>query len=260
MAELPSHLSDSDIERMVRASAQALQQGDLNGAHEIAAQAIAAGAEHPFLLKAEALWLHNQRQFQEALRTFHHARTLSPQDPSILDGIAGCLAGMGEFEAALKVVDSSLETANAPPTHYLKGWILEAARNHAAARECYERAVLLMPNHAQAFAGLASVSAHLGDYAEARKAATRALALNPNQPVAVTVLAKAEVEQGAAPAAEARLRALLGTRLTPSQRATSLAVLAEALATLGRSEEAEDVRRQFKAASDAIVEEQEKTT
>ena len=88
----PQSLSPRDIERMIQDAVAAMQRGDVAAAHRVAERSIEAGAEHPFLLKIEALWLHSKGQFRDALRLFHHARTLAPEDPSILNGIAGCLA------------------------------------------------------------------------------------------------------------------------------------------------------------------------
>ncbi|MGA7712327.1 MAG: sulfotransferase [Rhizomicrobium sp.] len=261
MAEMtPANLRDQEIERVVQQAVAAMRRGDLAAAFAIAEKEIAAGAEHPFLIKVKALWLHNDGQFQEALKTFHHARTLTPDDPSILNGIAGSLAGMGEYDAALRIVDASLELApDSSPTHYLRGWILEAARDYPAARTSYERAVSLSPTHVQALAGLASVAVRLDDFVSARARATQALALAPQQPTATVALAMAEAEQGNASLAEDRIRNLLKTRAKLPFRARALAwgVLGDALDAQDRTEEAfaayrekaDEFRRHYAAAT-----------
>jgi tetratricopeptide (TPR) repeat protein len=244
MAEtLPGNLSKQEIERMVQEASAALMKGDLTAAHAIADGAIAAGAEDPFLLKVKALWLHNEGQYQEALRSFHYARTLTPDDPSILDGIAGCLAGMGAYDAALKMVDASLELApDAPPTHFLRGWIHETSGNLPMARECYERTLSLDPRHVEAMAGLASVAVSLNDLVTARALAAQALAIDPRQSTATIALAKAELAQGKPVAAEGRMRNLLQINSSARVRLLALGVLADALDVQGRKTEALAVR------------------
>jgi len=239
-------LSNQDIERTVQEAVAAMRKGDVAAAHAIAERGIAAGAEHPFLLKVEALWLHINGQHQEALRTFHHARTLTPDDPSILNGIAGCLSGMGEFDAAQKMIDASLELApDAAQTHYLRGWIFEAASDLPAARNSYERAVSLSPAHVAALAGLASVAIRVEDFAAARARAGQALALDPREPTATIALAMAETKQGEAPAAEGRIRTLLGNSALPDRvRVIALGVLGDALDAQGRTTDALEAQRQ----------------
>ncbi len=245
MAEM-TRARDPKIERLVQEAATAMRKGDLAAARALAQEGIADGAEHPFLLKVEALWLHATGQYRDALRTFHHARTLTPADPSILNGIAGCLSGMGEYDAALKIIDASLELApDASPTHYLRGWILEATRDFPAARKSYERAVSLSPTHVEALAGLASVAVCVGDFAAARARAAQALALDPQQATATIALAMTEIKQGEAPAAEGRVRKLLNTPGLPAgARALAWDVLGDALNAQGRTTEASAALRE----------------
>lgn len=226
-------------ERLAQEAAVAMRKGDLAAAHAIAEKCIAAGAEHPLLLKVEALWLHNSGHYQDALRTFHHARTLTPGDPMILNGIAGCLSGMGEYEAALSISDEALAIApDVSSTHYLRGWILEALQDFPAARQAYARAAAINPKHIQALAGLASVAIRLGDLDAARRNAETALALEPGQPTAILALALAELGQGEAPRAEARARDLLKSALPSPIRARAFGVLGDALDAQNRTAEA----------------------
>jgi len=240
MAEsIPGNLSEQDIERKVQETTAAMMKGDLTAAYTIAEGAIAAGAEHPVLLKVKALWLHNEGQYQEALRAFHYARTLTPDDPSILDGIAGCLAGMGAYDAALKVLDASLELApDAPPTLFLCGWIHETSGNLPMARKSYERTLSLDPRHVEAMAGLASVAVSLNDLVTARALAAQALAIDPRQTTASIAMAKADLAQGKPVAAEGRMRNVLQVNAHPRARLLALGVLADALEAQGRVSEA----------------------
>ena len=243
---MPSNLGKKDIESLVQEATSAMLKGDVAAAHAVAERGIAAGAEHPFLLKVEALWLHTNGQYSDALRLFHHARTLAPDDPSILNGIAGCLAGMGEYDAAQKILDAALElTPSASATHYLRGWIFEAARDFQAARASYERALSLSPNFVEALAGLASVAAQIGDFETARARAKQTFALLPQQPTASIALAMAEIAQGEASIAEGRMRSLLNTPgQSNRERAMAWGVLGDSLDAQGRAAEALDARRE----------------
>ncbi len=240
MAETPPGKQDS--ERLVREAAAAMQRGDFAGAGAIADRAIADGAEHPFLLKVKAFWLHNTGQYRDALRAFHHARTLDPKDPSILNGIAGCLAAIGEYDAAIEMVDASLAIAeNVQPTHYLRGWILEAAGNFPEARAAYARARSFNQRDATTRAGLASAALSMEDFDNARKRANEALAADPRQLTAIRVLAGADIAQDKAAEAETRLRSLLQGALPDRIRAQMLNVLGDALDAQGRTSEAFEV-------------------
>lgn len=236
---MPSNLSKAEIDGFVQEAINAFRKGDLAGARAVAQRGREAGLEHVFLLKVEALWLHDKGEYQEALKTFHHARTLTPEDPSILNGIAACLAALGQKKAALTVIDESEKLMpNASPTHYLRGWIHETAQEYAAARQSYERTVAISPRHVQALAGLASVSVQLGDFDAARSRGAQALALNPAEPAATMALARTDLAQGDAPAAEARLRRLLANTLSPRLRGLALSVLGDTLEAQDRPAEA----------------------
>jgi tetratricopeptide (TPR) repeat protein len=243
---LPSNLSQQEIERLVQDSAAVLRRGDLNAAYAIAEKALAAGAEHPFLLKLAALWLHANGQYRDALRTFHHARQLTPDDPTILNGIAGCLGGMGAYEEALKIIDASFELKpDAATTHHLRGWIQEAAHDLPAAKESYERTLSLSRDHVPALAGLASVAVQMGDFPMARERAAQVLARDPRQPTAIITLATVEIRQGEAAAAEVRLRELLSAASLPAKpRAMALGALGDALDAQDRGSDALAARQE----------------
>lgn len=254
MAENPTHPVDPETEALVRRAVDALKRGDLAGAHAAAEQGLSAGSEHPMLLKTEALWLQSRGQLQEALRMFHHARTVSPQDPSILDGIAGCLAQMGAYDEALQMIDLSLGATGAAPSHYMRAWILELAGRYDEARLWYEQTLVMMPDHIQAHAGLATVSAHLKDFAAARKAAERVLARMPGHPGAISVMARVETAEGQADKAEARLRALLNAPgLPPHLRLPVINGLAAALDAQNKTAEAAEWRQRYAQEAAALT-------
>lgn len=235
----PSPVSKQETEKLVREAATAMQRGDFAGANAIAERGIAAGAEHVFLLKVKAFWLHNTGDYRDALRAFHHARTLDPKDPSILNGIAGCLGAIGEYDAAIEMVDAALAIApEVAPTHYLRGWILEAAGDLIEARASYGRAHNFNPNDTTTLAGLASVALLMEDFETARTRASQALSRDPQQLTAIRVLAGVDIAQGNAANAESSLRSVLQRSLPVRVRGQMLSALGDALDAQGRTSEA----------------------
>ncbi len=230
------------IREAVEQASAALSRADIPGARAIARPVLDAGLEHPFLIRVEALWLHQNGELQEALRTYHHARSLDPQDPMILNGIAGVVAAMGQNAAALKLLEASLALApQLDATHYLKAWILETVRDFAGARASYEQALHFNPGHVEAWAGLATSCARLGDYASARGAAANALERAPGQPTATIALALADLAEGLAKDAEARTQPLTqSSALPPMARAIAWGVLGDARDAQNRTDEAFD--------------------
>lgn len=238
MAQTPPS-SPQETERLVQTAVAAMQRGDFAGACAIAERGIAAGAEHPFLFKAKAFWLHHTGEYRDALRTFHHARTLDPNDPSILNGIASSLCAIGEYDAAIEIVDAALELApEAAPTHYLRGWILEAAGDLFAARASYANALNFSPNEITTLGGLASVALRLEDFETARRRANQALSRDPQQLTAIRALAGVDIAQGNAADAERSLRAVLQRSLPAPVRSQMLSALGDALDAQGNTSEA----------------------
>ena len=240
MAETVSHsFEDQNIDSIVEKTGAAMRSGNLDAANEIASNAIDSGIEHPFLLKAHGLWLNAHGRYQEALRAFHHARELAPDDTLALNGIAGVLSAMNQYDPALKVLEESLRLDPAmAPTHYLRGWCLEGKGDYARAREAYENTLSLQPDYVQALAGHASVSVQLRDYQGARASARRALGLQPGQPTASIALAMAEIAEGSADIAEKRMRTLLSSQISGQPRVIALGVMGDALDALGKTNEA----------------------
>lgn len=238
----PPNLDEQQTEQLVQDAIAAIQHGDVAAANTIAEQGIEAGVEHPFLLKVHALWLHNAGRYQEALRQFHYARELSPNDPSIVNGIASCLSGMGGHDEALQMVTISLELApQDPATHYLGGWICEAMGDVAGAARYYERTIALNPRHAPAMAGLASLAVRREDHATAERMARQALALDPRQVTAMLARAAAQIATDHAVEAQAQLESVLGAgeaAIPQRARLSALALLGDALQAQDRTEEA----------------------
>lgn len=229
----------TDTDRFVREATRAMQAGDFATANAIAQQGIDAGVEHPFLFKVQAFWSHNTGDFRQALRQFHHARTLDPQDPSILNGLASCLTALGQFAAALEIVDIAIAAVpNAAPNYFLRGWILEQAGDFSEAKAAYEAALKLTPKDANLLAALAAAAFQLEEFETARKKAEEALALSPGQFTAIKTLAAVDIATGVPKAAETRLKAALQSGLAPNIRSQFLSILGNALDAQGETTKA----------------------
>lgn len=237
-------LTKYELENLIAEAVSALQQGNLTAANVAANRGINAGAEHPFLLKVHALCLHATGEYRDALRAFHHARSLDPNDPSTLNGIAGCLAGMGAYKPALAITDESLRLLpNTAATYQLRGWILELLGDLPGARKAYERAIDISPDFPDASAGVALVAALTKDYKASRAYATRVLAKVPQQPTAIIALAMTDTAQGEATSAEKALRGVIGADALPNRiKALAWGALADALEAQQRMDDASAAR------------------
>lgn len=206
-----------------------MKAGNFSAADTIALRGIEAGIEHPFLFKVHAFWLHNNGNHSEALRQFHHARTLDPQDPSILNGLAGCLTALGQYAAALDLIDIALAALpNVATNHFLRGWILEQAGDFPQAKSAYLEAVKLAPNDPNILAALAAVSLQIEDFETAREKSIKALSLDPGHLTAIKTLAATDIACGQPQDAETRLRTAMQAGLAPNIRAQFLSVLGNA--------------------------------
>jgi Flp pilus assembly protein TadD len=255
-------VSQPELQRIVQDAVGAVQRGDLARANDIATAALAAGAEHPFLLKVQALWLNASGQYRDALRVFHHARTLTPDDPSILNGIAGCLAGMGACRPALKIIDQTIRLSpRSAAAHQMRGWILDRLGDLPAARAAYERALALSPNFPDAAGGAALAAAQTNDLTAARALAARALSLSPRQLTARIALAIADTSEGKAePAKQALLELIATDGVPPRIKAIAWGALTEALEALGQAEEAaaaKSTKDELMAAEPPLIDEED---
>jgi tetratricopeptide (TPR) repeat protein len=218
---------------------QAMQARDIARANSLAERALEDGVEDAFLYNVRALWLHQAGEQREALRAYHHARELAPNEPMILNGISGVLSAMGHHRQALEMLQASYELApNLATTNYMLGWTHEALSEYTRARGAYERALQLQPNHVEALAGLATTQVRLRDFDSAIASAQKALSLNPGQFTATTALAMADLALGRAAESEKRLRGALAQSPTGPARAIMLGVLGDALDAQNRPHEA----------------------
>ena len=218
----------------------ALQASDLARATTLAREALAAGTLHPVLLNLRAYWHEGQGRDAEAFADLQQAHALAPNDIGIRNALGLAHARSGRHREAIACFDAVIALApDFGPAHFNKGWTSETLGEIRAARECYEQARRLMPANPDPDAGLAALAARRADWTEAKALAERALSIAPGHPIAATALAAAEFAVGEAPAAEARLRALLArSDLSLPHRSAAEGLLGDLLDAQARTSEA----------------------
>ena len=222
----------------VSAVLAALDDGDLEGSAGLADEALKSGLEHPVLLCVMAMALQAAGRLEEAVPHLRRAITLQPTDVSIMNALARCLLGLEQPGQALPVLEAALtlEPRHAE-THANKGRALERRGRLAAAERSYLKALELQPDQITARAGMATLSSHYGDHEAAAAHARAVLETAPDHPNAVIVLAMAELAQGMAASAEARIRRLMAD---PQPDPVLTSYLGDTLDAQDRTEEAFD--------------------
>jgi tetratricopeptide (TPR) repeat protein len=140
------------------------------------------------------------------------------------------LAELGEHAKAQERIASALAAhPDAAVFNELNGQVLSAAgKSPEKAREAFDRALELDPNHAEALSGLAALSAQAGEIDAALELYDRAAKLDPEDSAAVFSAAKLELGAGRTAGARARFEALLAHHPREAEAAIELArILAE---------------------------------
>ena len=218
----------------------AVGAGDYPLAYELAEAEISRGCIHPALYNARAMWLERQQRDREALVDYQRSRSLTPNNPLLLEAIGLCFMRIFQFDEAVASFDEAIRINPLHMTSYnRKAAALSMAGDFDGALRTYERAVALDPRNAEALAGMASIAAQKGDLKKAGDYARRAATVEPAQPTAQAVLASVDVSQGDFASAEGRVRPLLeDSRISGNGRASLFGVLGDALDGQGRAEEA----------------------
>jgi tetratricopeptide (TPR) repeat protein len=218
----------------------AVQARDFDLAGRLAERALAAGLEHPAVLNLAALKLEGEERFEEAVRLLQRAVAVAPADPGARNALGLCLRRLERDAEALAQFDEAVRIA---PTfagaHSARGGCLESLGRLKEAEAAFQRSLDLQPENLGAIAGLANLTSRRGAHAEARALASKVLAAQPGYPDAVIVVAAAELAEGDATAAQARLEALISDpRLTAQQLAFAQGLLGDVLDAQDRVPEA----------------------
>jgi tetratricopeptide (TPR) repeat protein len=206
----------------------------------LAARALKRGNNHPLVLVLAAEGLEERGKIPQALDLLRAATRAAPKHRVAWMRLASLLAGQAKFEEAASAFEAALALdPNSFGALMGVGEMKLQLRDPVAAERHYRRAAEVAPGAAQPLAVLAVMAAQRRDAAEARDLAARANALAPGILGAEMALARADLMDGAADLAVARLSPLLGRAdVDEDNRAGVLDVRAETLDALGRTDEA----------------------
>ena len=220
----------------------ALAAGDVARAVALSRAALRRGIVDPFACNLVA-WADieaGKAVAGEAL--LRRGLTLAPDDPGLLTTLGLALRRQSRLREALAAYDAAIALAPGYAIAWLeRGFALHQGNSLQLAAQSYGRAAALDPGPAAAFAGLAAIASTQGEGAEARRFAGAALARDPRDAVAHCAIARADIADGAAVEAVARLQALLGAPgLNIDNRSAALSLLGDALAKTGDPQGAHD--------------------
>lgn len=218
----------------------AVEAREFDRAAALAEQALNAGLEHPVVLNLAALKCEQEERFDEAVALLERAVALAPNDVAARNALGLCLHRLERHTEALVQFDQVVAAAPGfAGAHGARGGALEALGRLTDAEAAFRRSLELKPDNLGALAGLAKLMSRRGAHAQARTAAMQVLAAQPGFPDAVSVAAAADLAQGDAAGAQARLEALIADpRLTVQQRALAHGLLGDALDAQDRVPEA----------------------
>ena len=195
---------------LVQGIRTAAESGDEAKVYQLANDGLARGLRHPMLFNARANRHWHQGLYYEALVDLEAALSFAPRNPVLLKAVGECLLKLGVWKAAIRAFGAAVEMApNMAQLHYLRGLAFQMNGERPAAIASHLRAIELQPEYAEALGSLALISVGEDKPENVRLYAGRAHLLDPLQPTAHIALAAQELNEGAGPMAEARVRALL---------------------------------------------------
>jgi tetratricopeptide (TPR) repeat protein len=238
---------------------RALSANDIAAAAALAETALARGQVDPMLLNLAAWRREEAGDYAGAHRLLQQALAQAPGDPLVIGAIGAVLRKEGRLDEAIAVLNRVIAAGPRNAAAWLeRGYVLDALRDDAAARDSYARALAIDPNMAPALGKLADAAAKAGDAVTARTLADRALSLDSHEPAATCALATIEIEAGAGVAAERRLTTLLQSPIKGDDRTRALTLLGDALDRQDRTAEAFETYKQaqhnFQACYAALLE------
>ncbi len=170
-----------------------------------------------------------------AIALFQATLAMSPTDPEALTGMGSALRQQGQLRDAILHCDAAIRAdATYAPAWLERAFVFAAGGSVDSAFDCYSRAATLDRGCAEAFAGMASISARRGHADLVRHHATRALAIEPHNTIATCALATVEIDARDAASAVDRLTKLLdANNETSAENAVAFNLLGDARDKLG---------------------------
>jgi tetratricopeptide (TPR) repeat protein len=179
----------SDIDR-------ALAEGRVAEAVAESEAELVGGSVDPFLFHLVAWQKARQRDFAGAHDLLARGLATAPDDPNLQLGLATLRRMEGRIDEALAILrEMGLMWPENAQIPLEAGFANEFGGAFEAAAADYNRALVLDPDLAAASAGLASVSARLGQIAEARGHAAMALRSDLSNVAARIALARCELDE-----------------------------------------------------------------
>jgi Flp pilus assembly protein TadD len=111
-----------------------------------------------------------REEHEKAAALWRKAAALDPTLPGVHYHLAQALAAMGESGEAIAVLKKDVQdSAKAGQGHWLLGQLYVQLKEYEKAKNSYQTALQLQPDHAKAYYGLAVLSARLGQSDQARR-------------------------------------------------------------------------------------------
>ena len=150
--------------RSLRRVAQWLRSGDLAAAARALAEARALAPGHPEVLRAEAALRQRQPPRAPSKAMLERAVTERPRDPALRVAYGRALRDGGQLREALAQFREATEIApDFAPAWFNLGTLLFIGTEAEPAREAFDRAHALAPNHVPTLLGYAETLKMLGD-------------------------------------------------------------------------------------------------
>lgn len=205
-----------DKARALAAAQAAIQNGDINRAVVIAADALTHGHQHALFFNLRAYALEQQGRLEEALNDLNRATRLAPTDAMVQNALGLCLTRLERWHDAIAAFRKAVRITPAfSLAHFNLAMALERIGELEDARQSYARTHELDPKAAAPLAQLAALASRRADWAETEKLANAALALEPKHALAKHALIKARMAAHANAQAEAMITELIGDPATP---------------------------------------------
>src|SRR3989339_655222 len=141
---------------------------------------------------------YGKKQFKDAMSEYRIVVQLKNDDVKVLNRQAGMLLDIGKIDEAVGLFRSSLQySPNQPDIAYKLGVIfLNNRGNEEAAKEQFERVILIDPKNGDAYKMLAAIYLQGNDRASAVRYFQQALSVNPNDIESMSKLADLMVKDG----------------------------------------------------------------
>lgn len=158
----------------------ALQRGDIAGAIDYLARAVARNRRSAEAQSALGAALHAARRYEAACAAFRAASRLAPKVAQIHAGLASVLHDAGQFPDAIAAFRQAIKLSpNDAGLHYNLGIVLRDAGLMDEAIASYQKTITLVPGFFQAFNNLGNLLWRFARHEEAVAALLQAIHLSP---------------------------------------------------------------------------------